>query len=263
MCDYFGGRIVTGTVNAAGTAVENIDTLVLCPNYDPSSDACGPDDYQGWPVNLEISPDGQTAIVNDAFWGMVHVLRITGTGTAAPGTPFQLWGLGSTYADFLADPSASGPDGNQSTRFNGNGEAIIVQNGFFSQDPDPLPLNDRLTRLRHDGPGQVSLDDLFFVTLESSTSGQLFGVDVLALTQDGRALTGDPSAGGEVPNGTLVNLASGAASVVPLNANLVPTGVAVLPQAFTAVSVPTLTPVGLGALTLLLVAVARRRRHCG
>jgi len=269
MCDYLNGAVVSGTINAAGTAIENLSSLVLCPTYDPASDTCGPDEYRGWPVNLAISPDGQTAIVNEAFWGMVHVVRITGPGAIAAGTPFQLWGLGDSHADYLANENAGGPPqkaGSQSTAFNGNGEAIILQNSRWNYIPDGQggwepDLNndppDQLTRLLHTGPGQVSLGSLFFASLNSNTSGQFFGVDTLALTGDGRSVTGNPTSFNTTPDGSLNSLATGALTVLPLNAP-VPTGVAVI-RSTAVTTVPAVTPLGLGFLALLLAGLARRR----
>ena len=148
MVDYLGGSVVYGRVNAARNGLESVNELVLCPNWDPDSETCGPEEYHAWPINVTISPDGATAIVPDAFWGMVSVLSITGPGQVQPGTPFQLWGLGDTYADFVAREYGDGRPARaagQSVAFSPDGaRAYLVQNGTYewedtNPDPDVLP----------------------------------------------------------------------------------------------------------------------------
>jgi len=199
------------------------------------------------------------------------VLRITGTGTAAPGAPFQVWGMPDTQADYVDSLTSGRPAeaAGQSVRFEGNGQAYLLQNGtaLYSYDAGQMMWveqsnpPDQLSRLVHLGPGQVAVGDVWFADLASNTSGGLFGVDTLELTGDGRVVAGNPAAA-DSTDGSLIGLGTGNLTVLPLNANLAPTGVAVLQTIVffdPAIPVPLATPLGLSVLALLLAAVARRR----
>lgn len=243
MADYFGGRVVFGKINAAGNGLESVQQIPLCPNWDSGTKTCGADDYKGGPVNISISPDGKTAVTADAAWGMAHVLRITGPGTVVKGTPFELWGLPDTYADFLSNKNSGGHisrAGNQSVAFTpGGGKGYLLQcntknvtgnavDGWVYDETVP----DQLSWIRIDGPGQAAVGGVWVADLLSNTSSQFFGVDTLAISEDGKfAYTGNPTFSGAVKNVSRVDLNAYTTSTAPTNCSF-PTGIGILARGF-------------------------------
>ena len=234
MADYFSGVALYGRINSAGDGLESVSGLHLCPNWDAVAETCGVDDYLSWPVNVSISPDGKTALLADAMMGMVTVLNITGPGQVQAGAPFQLWGFPDTYADFLAGQPARGHC--QSIAFAPDGKrAYMLQNDNYpSADPiDPLlQLQDQLSWVRIDGPGQASVGGVWVAMLYSRSSGQLFGVDTLVVGKDGKnAYASNPIPSGAVKTVSRINLQDFSTSAVHVNSTF-PVGLEILGRKF-------------------------------
>lgn len=244
MTDYVGGRVVYGKINAARNGLESVNQLPLCPNWSAESKTCGADDYLSHPVNVAISPDGQTALLADASWGMVSVLRITGPGVVVKGASFQLWGLPDSNADYLAYKNSGGHNSrasSQSIAFAPGGRrAYILQNKTcnytgnavdgWTDNCDAIP--DKLSWVQVDGPGQVSVGGIWAASLLSSSSDKWLGVETLAISEDGKyAYSGNPTLSGAVKNVTKVDLSTFVTSTIATNCSF-PTGIGILAHDF-------------------------------
>jgi hypothetical protein len=203
--DYFAGEVGTALIDAAGH-------LAHVGTY---SYTIG--DHLPWPSNIGIAPDGQTVIVCDAFSSTVGIFQIT-----APGVLSHT----GIVTGLLSEVVSGTSPGVQSVAFNAAGDkAYAVINARFDDLGDPLP--DQLAVLDISGPGQVSLDMASAVTLPRATSGQLFGVDVIAVA--GRKVyVGHPTISITDTNPlAVVDLAD--YSVIPLEIGGYPVSVAATP----------------------------------
>jgi DNA-binding beta-propeller fold protein YncE len=236
MADYFSGIAVYGKINAARDGLESVHGIHLCPNWDPVKEVCGAKDYMSRPVNVAISPDGKTALLADAGWGMVDVLKITAPGQVEPGTPFQLWGFPDTLAEYQAyldDPADPGALGHcQSIVFAPDGQrAYLLQNGNYASKDDKdfgNMLQNQISWVRINGPGQASVGGVWVAMLHSRSSSQLFGVDTLAISKDGTNLyTANPTISGASKIVSRVNLQDFSTSAVYVNGTF-PSGIEML-----------------------------------
>jgi len=235
MADYFSGTAVYGKINGARNGLESVHSIHLCPNWNDKTKTCGAKDYMSRPVNVAISPDGQTALLADAGWGMVSVLKITGPGKVEPGTPFQLWGFPDTYADYLADENAA-LGHVQSIVFSPDGQkAYLLQNGCYLSLDDKLianQLQNQISWVRINGPGQASVGKAWVAMLHSRSGSQLFGVDTLAISKDGTNLyASNPTLSGATKIVSRVNLLDFSTSAVNVNST-VPVGIEILGRKF-------------------------------
>jgi len=242
MADYFTGAAVYGRINSARDGLESVKRLMLCPNWDAASESCGPDDCLSRPVNVSIAPDGRTALLADAGWGMVSVLKITGPGLVEPETPFQLWGFPDTYNDFLENLHSGGHPArgkSQSIAFAPDGKkAYMLQNGnnstytFDGINWVGNPIQDQLSWIRIDGPGKASVGEVWKAMLYSKSTSQLFGVDTLTVSGDGKfAYTSNPTQSGAVKIVSRVNLQDFSTSAVNIDSSF-PVGLEILGQKF-------------------------------
>jgi len=120
------------------------------------------------PLNAVFSPDRQTLLVANDHDGTVTVYQVSGSGITSSGSVSGL------------------PGGQQSLAFSPDGTRAYV----ISDDPSP----DQLSWLSITGPGSASQGGAGVANLLSDVTSGFLGVDVLAVTPDGRyALAGNPS----------------------------------------------------------------------
>ncbi|MHB8809227.1 MAG: YncE family protein [Desulfobulbaceae bacterium] len=242
MADYFAGKAVYGKINGARNGLESVHGIHLCPNWNATTETCGTYDYLSRPVNVAISPDGKTALLADAPWGMVSVLKITGPGQVEAGTPFQLWGLPDEYVDYLINDLDQGQphrSGSQSIAFAPDGKkAYVLQNGNYSYTGNnvdgwvPTLLPNQLSWIRIDGPGQASVGGVWVAELHSMSSSQLFGVDTLVVSKNGKyAYTTNPTLSGATKIVTQVNLETFSTAAVDVHGTF-PVGLEILGHKF-------------------------------
>jgi DNA-binding beta-propeller fold protein YncE len=214
LADYSSGKVHSGRINETGDGLADLNSITLC-DAEVIGDVC-----QGnlaRPVNIAISPNGKTALVANAFGGVVNVLKITGPGQVEPGAPFFLEGLpGGT----LADPAG----GQQSISFRTGKNAYVVS----MVAPDPVttdPNKNLLSWIRIGRPGTASVRETGMVELLFEGTGAFFGVDVLAVK--GRyAVAGCTVSFGEGNSVAFIDLKTHSVTPVPLNNNGLPFGVA-------------------------------------
>ena len=179
MADFFGGVIHATLLGATGQFTY-ANPITYVNTYTPT--------YPGIPiaqtaevarpVNIAIAPDGETVLVTNWLTSTVAVYQITAPGelTFAGVVP----GLHGDYGEFFADTNPAV----QSVVFNEAGDkAYAVVNNLRAHDTG-ANTGDRLGILNITGPGQVSLAAGGVVTLPHHTESALFGVDVMAVTQD-------------------------------------------------------------------------------
>lgn len=158
----FPGRIIFGAVNASQNGLISESTLATGSN--------------SYPINISISPDGQTALVSTALT-TVNVFKITGPGTVVAS----------------ATPTVAGlPGRQQSIAFSPDGQKA------YALSTTPIPH--QLSWLQVSGPDNVTLGGAAVVTtlLTSGNANRVLGVDVVAVTPDGSyALIGNPSLPGD------------------------------------------------------------------
>ncbi|MHB8790111.1 MAG: YncE family protein [Desulfobulbaceae bacterium] len=239
MADYFAGKAVYGKINAARNGLESVHSIHLCPNWNATTETCGANDYMSRPVNVAISPDGKTALLADAGWGMVDVLKISGPGQVQAGTPFQLWGFPDTYNDFLNRPdpiNSLGLGKSQSIVFAPDGtKAYMLQNGNYNTRADADSgnlLQNQLSWIRINGPGQASVGGVWVAILHSKSSSQLFGVDTLVISKDGtNAYASNPTLSGAIKIVSRINLQDFSTSAVYVNGTF-PVGLEILGREF-------------------------------
>lgn len=240
MADYLGSAILYGQINATRDGLVSLTAIAGNPLCDFNDDPVCPDGEElPRPINIAISPDGQTVLVANTFDGTANVLRITGPGTVEPGTPFLLQVLPTV------DPE---PEyGLRSIDFSPDGSrAYIASNGGDIQGVDVF---DQLSWLQVTGPGAVAIGGVAVAELLSNSSGGFYGVDVLAVTPDGyHALVGNMTTGNSTENVSLVNLDTFAVTSIPTN-SIYPVGIDI--ASFPPITVPLLTPWGMGAFVLL------------
>ena len=187
MADYFGKRIICGALGPTGLVSE---TVLTCRSY--------PGTNLNLPVNVSISPDGQTVLTSNANTNEVNVFRIVSPGVVVTGTTPVVAGV----APF---------NGMQSIVFSPLGDrAYVLCNGIdYSVDTNGVGTN-VLSWLQINDPGNVTLGGVNVAPLASKPTSQLFGVDNMDVSPDGRwLLESNPSAGGGATNMlSLVNLST-------------------------------------------------------
>jgi DNA-binding beta-propeller fold protein YncE len=141
ICDTDSNRIIYGQVNPT------INGLISESTLPTGSD----------PVNVTISPDGNTALVANGADTTVSVFQITGVGAVAAGVPPTVGVLPGDQQSIAFSPSG--------------GIAFVVST---SSSPD------QLSWLQVNAPGNVTLGGAGVANLLSDTSGYLFGVDTIA-----------------------------------------------------------------------------------
>ena len=199
ICDYYNAEIIYGSLDpAVGLISEN--TLPT----------------KGYPINVAISPDGETALVVSWFGNgknTVNVFRITEPGTVEPGKTPTVNGL---------------PFDHQSIAFSPDGQRAYVVS--LNRSPDLFSW------LRIDGPGEVKLGQRKVTRLlTDARDNGFYGTDILAITPDGsHALVGNPSTEVVDPPGLLegvamINLSDWSLREIPTG-GFFPVGIAVFDQ---------------------------------
>lgn len=154
--DYNGKKILCGLVGPTGLVTESV--LSTGNNL---------------PVNVAVSPDGRTVLAVSANTNTVNVFRLVGPGQMVTGVTATVTGLGPVNS---AQSVAFSPRGDR---------AYVVQNRDGTNVLSWLQIN---------GPGNVTLGGAGVARLRAETQAQLFGVDTIAISPDGRwALVGNPS----------------------------------------------------------------------
>jgi DNA-binding beta-propeller fold protein YncE len=199
ICDYFFQRIIYGVLDPT--------TGLIFEKTLPTG---------GYPINVAISPDGQTALAIGWYTfgsDKISVFRITGPGVVEPGVNPTLSAL---------------PVDHQSIAFSPDGQEAYVVSYYFHPD--------RFSWLQIKGPGDVILGGARVTTLLTDVLSGLYGVDVLAITPDGsHALVGNPS--NFVPNPkrdlsrnvAMVDLSDWSLTEIPIDSSF-PVGIAVFNQ---------------------------------
>ena len=163
----FPGRIIFGAINPAIGLVSE-STL-------PTGD-------NSYPINVAISPDGQTVLVAGAT-ALVNVFRI-----AAPG----VGGAGAT-------PAVAGLPGRQQS-------LAFAPDGLRAYTLSTTPIPHQLSWVQVNGPGNVTLGGASVAAL--LTSGNLnraLGMDIVSVAPGGAwALVGNPSLPGDTTTNSLV-----------------------------------------------------------
>ncbi|MFA5042816.1 MAG: FG-GAP-like repeat-containing protein [Kiritimatiellia bacterium] len=192
VCDYFGRKIICGILCPTGLVSESVLSTGL-----------------NNPVNVAIAPDGKTVLLANAHTNEVNVFQISSPGNIVTGATPTVGGLVPGL-------------GMQSIAFTRAGDrAYVLQNGNKTN---------MLSWLKINGPGNVTLGGAGVATLLAKSSSQLFGVDTLAVSPDGKwVLAGNPTLSGGTNMLAVVDASTFA--VTALDASLrLPTGVAFVPM---------------------------------
>ncbi len=231
VADYWNGAIHTLLLDEQGR-LNALNTYTLTHSELPASHP----QYRVLPVNLGLSPDGQTLIVCDSMTTTVVTFRLVSPGVLSP--TGEVLGLQGDY-DFYVDGYGNISHGAvQSVAFNAAGDkAYAVVNALFTATiTDSVESGHRLGVLNITGPGQVSLAAGGVVTLPHLGSSQLFGVDVIAIAGN-KAYVTYPTVNGALAPGTgetnvaVVDLTdySLTTTMVLTSETSIPLGVATLP----------------------------------
>lgn len=200
ICDYFLQRIIYGAVDPASGLISE-KTL-------PTG---------GYPINVAISPDGQTALAIGWFGSggsTISIFRITSPGVVEPGINPTLGAL---------------PVNHQSIAFSPDGQRAYVVSVQWHPD--------KLSWLQVNGPGDVTLGGARVTDLltDADAYSGFYGVDIVAVTPDGSyALVGNPSGLVYTPPGlsrnvAMVNLSDWSLTEIATD-GLFPVGIAVFNQ---------------------------------
>ena len=147
MADFGNSRIIFGKVNPMFTGLISEDNLYA----------------EATPVNISISPDGSTVLA--AGWNsIVSVFQIAGPGTVVPGATPKIIGFHERPQSI-----AFAPDGKKAYVFSSNSGG----------------LQNTLSWLQVNGPGNVAMGGERAAFLSSYYSGGWFGVDALAVSPAG------------------------------------------------------------------------------
>ena len=179
VADYLGGQLHTLIFDGSGhlTPVASYQ-LPVNPEVNEAD----------WPVNVAVAPDGQTVLEITAFYGWLRVFRITGPGILTD--VGRLDGLPPIWDE--ANTQFYG--GQQSVAFSCDGsQAYVITNGRKTLPPESAELPNQISVLDITAPGEVSLSAAGAATLFNYSSGQFYGVDVLAVA-DGKLYVGNPIA---------------------------------------------------------------------
>lgn len=190
--DYFGQSIHTMILGETGTVITTGNTYTYTYPGVPITST----DYALRPVNLGLSPDGQTLIVCSTTTTTVGIYQVVAPGVLS----FKgvVMGLEGAFDHYIApDDVAHGAV--QSVAFNAAGDkAYAVLNGLFTPGTtitNPVVDVQKIGVLNIAGPGEVSLEAGGVVTLPHHGSSQLFGVDVIAIAGN-KAFVGYPTVSG-------------------------------------------------------------------
>jgi hypothetical protein len=165
----FPGRIIFGAINPA-TGLVSESTL-------PTGD-------NSYPINVTISPDGQTVLVAGATTS-ANVFRITAPGVVVAGETPTVPGL---------------PGRQQSIAFSPDGLRAYA----LSTTPSPH----QLARLQVNAPGDVTLGAGVATLLTSGNANRALGMDVVAVAPGGATvLVGNPSLPGDTTTNSLIVMA--------------------------------------------------------
>ncbi len=180
--DYFGGRIHTMILGETGEVINTGNTYTYTYPGVPVTDT----EYALRPVNLSLSPDGQTLIVCSTTTTTVGIYQVVAPGVLS----FKgvVTGLEGTFDYYHAYPEDVPHGAVQSVAFNAAGDkAYAVLNGLMTPGTtitNPVVDVQKIGVLNITGPGEVSLEAGGVVTLPHHGSSQLFGVDVIAIAGD-------------------------------------------------------------------------------
>ncbi len=150
--------------NKTWVATDVVNNQILYGTYSLASGFSGEQSLPAGshPVNVSISPDGQTVLVADAGSSEVSVYRIAGPGT------------------LVAEPAVTGlPSGCQSIAFSPDGSRAYVLS-------ETAPCE--LSWLSVTGPGAVSLGGAGVASLPFLSYSPAIGLDQMAISGDGRTL---------------------------------------------------------------------------
>ncbi len=201
MADYFSGGIMYGKLGTNGLVS---DTFLYALSSNGKTNR---------PVNVAISPDGKTVITANAGTNQFNVFEIRSPGVVVPGaTPVII--------------CSNIPFGGQSVAFSPAGDkAYILQNGFDTNISEEHGLN-YLSWARITGPGQAEMAGEGVTLLAAEGSSQLFGVDTLKVSPDGKtAIAGNPTLSGGTNVISLVDLSDYSVAYMDIR-QYIPVGVA-------------------------------------
>ncbi len=234
VANYFEGLIHTLVLDDQGR-LDMLNTYTYTHTGIPITDT---DHYHIRPVNLGLSPDGQTLIVCDALTTTVGVFKLVSPGVLT--FTGEVTGLQGTY-DFYTNTDTGevlSHGAVQSIAFNAAGDkAYALVNALTTAiTTTPVESGHRIGVLDITGPGQVRLAAGGVVTLPHYGPYQLFGVDVLAVAGN-KLYAGYPALSGAVDpdtgetNVAVVDLTdySVTTTMVLTSEVSVPVGVAALP----------------------------------
>jgi len=148
VADYFISRIVFGRVNATFSGLISESNL-----------AC-----DSGPINITISPDGNTVLTTNWTNTRIGVFQITAPGVVVPGSTPWIGGFHDS-----AQSIAFAPDGKK---------AYIINAG---QGGDPV----RLSWIKINGPGNAAWGAERVANLSAYSSAGWFGVDTIAVDSTG------------------------------------------------------------------------------
>jgi DNA-binding beta-propeller fold protein YncE len=173
MCDYYTKRIVFGRVNASLTGLVSENN---CPS-------------DGYPINITISPDGQTVLVANSEGYLVGVYQIVSPGNVVIGSTPKVTGFHERPQSI-----AFSPDGKKAYAVCSN-----TSNSFLT-----------FSWLQVNGPGNVTMGGERVTNLRSYGYYEYFGIDALAVSPDGSyAIVGNGSSNFDSRNRvSLINLSN-------------------------------------------------------
>jgi WD40 repeat protein len=223
MIDYFGSKIVYGDVNSTHDSIVNLKSLPLPLPLDLSNPG---------PVNLTVNQNGNLVLVAAA--GSKQIVPYTATGSSLTvGTPINL------------------PAAPQSIVFSPTESNRAY--ALLSAKDTPPTAPPRVVELDVSG-GALSLTGRS-VDTQGTGSSQLFGVDTLAISSDGRILIAtNTTFSGASTAISKIDTKSFGALPIELN-NQFPGGVDFIPLFMQ--SIPTLSQWAMALLVLLMLGVLK------
>ncbi len=217
VADYLNGSLHTLTLDASGYLTPAQDY------YTPQFEKDGVN-ITDWPVNVAVAPDDQTVLVSPAYADYMTIYQITGPGTLT--FIGRLFGLPPIW-DSVTE---TWHGGQQSVTFSANGtQAYVLSNGIYDPVANVTYPN-QISVLDITDPGCVSLRLSGAAFLLNNSSGQFFGVDVLARACH-KLYVGNPTSLSGVNYLNVVDLADFSVHPIPVGPldDAVVTGVAALP----------------------------------
>lgn len=202
--DYFGGKIHVLTIDDNGW-ITFVKTIFERPFNDLS--------VLSRAVNIEISPDGQTALSAIAGYDFMEVFRISGKGEV-------------THTGFIMGLCKN----TQSIVFDDDGQYAYGLHNYVNQVNSSNEF--RISKIRIDGPGQATLMNPRAYWAHAGGSSQLFGVDCMAYV-NGKIYIGNPTISSGNNFVQCVDLSTGDVSKVigpwGRNAEFIPSGLCAIP----------------------------------